>query len=147
MTCNDTLHAEVVSFDDPRAAHLRDALSTELLARYATDEFPHLSPAARSALAVPPEEFIATVLVLTEDGTAMGHAALRRLGGEFEVKRVIVLPEARGKGAASILMSALRSWQSKGRQAAYPPDWEQAARSRGSIPETRVHADSCLLAL
>jgi GNAT superfamily N-acetyltransferase len=107
MTRNEALHAEVVSFDDPRAARLRDALSTELLARYATEEFPHLSPAARSALAVPPGEFIATVLVLTGDGTAVGHGALRRLDGEFEVKRVVVLPEARGKGAASILMSAL----------------------------------------
>jgi GNAT superfamily N-acetyltransferase len=100
----------------------------------------HLSPTARSALAVPPEEFLATVLVLTEDGTVVGHAALRRLDGELEVKRVIVLPEARGKGAASALMSAHeRLTNPSGRPPTYPPDRGQTARSRCSVPETWVH--------
>jgi GNAT superfamily N-acetyltransferase len=101
------LRTEVVSFDDQRAVQLRDELGTELLALYATEEFPHLTPAARSALTVPPEEFLATVLAVTENGTPLGHAALRQLGEELEIKRVIVRPQARGHGVASALMSTL----------------------------------------
>ncbi|ADX72891.1 acetyltransferase [Pseudarthrobacter phenanthrenivorans Sphe3] len=104
---NFLLTTEVVPFDDGRAVELRGALSTELLARYATKEFPRLSSVSRAALDVPPEQILATVLVLNPEGTALGHASLRRLGDEFEVKRVIVLPEARGKGAATVLMSAV----------------------------------------
>ncbi|CAN7319625.1 GNAT family N-acetyltransferase [Arthrobacter sp. LjRoot78] len=101
------LTLEIVNFEDPRAARLRGLLTDELLARYATEEEPHLSEAAREALSVPPEDFIANVLVLTAVGVPMGHGALRRLNGEWEVKRVITDPAARGLGAATVLMAEL----------------------------------------
>src|SRR6478609_4084108 len=90
---------EIVDFEDPRAARLRDLLTDELLARYATAEEPHLSEAA--------QDFIANVLVLNAVGEAIGHGALRRLNGEWEVKRVISDPAARGMGAATVLMAEL----------------------------------------
>jgi serine/threonine-protein kinase RIO1 len=45
-------------------------LTDELLARYATEEVPHLSEAAQKALSVPPQDFIANVLVLNAVGEA-----------------------------------------------------------------------------
>jgi GNAT superfamily N-acetyltransferase len=101
------LNLEEVSFEDPRAARLRDLLNKELLARYATEEEPTLPAAARSALSVPAEDFIANVLIVTPLGHAIGHGALRLLDGEWEVKRVIVDPAARGLGAATRLMAGL----------------------------------------
>ncbi|MBT2548106.1 GNAT family N-acetyltransferase [Arthrobacter sp. ISL-65] len=101
------LNLEEVSFDDPRAARLRDLLNKELLARYATAEEPSLSAAVRSALSVPAEDFVANVLAVTSLGHAIGHGALRLLDGEWEVKRVIVDPAARGLGAATHLMATL----------------------------------------
>ena len=98
---------EIVDFEDPRAARLRGLLTDELLARYATEEEPHLSEAAQKALSVPPQDFIANVLVLNTVGEAIGHGALRRLNGEWEVKRVITDPAARGMGAATVLMAEL----------------------------------------
>ncbi|WP_219927662.1 GNAT family N-acetyltransferase, partial [Microbacterium sp. HMWF026] len=47
------------------------------------------------------------VLVLDADGEAVGHAALRALGEELEVKRVFVQRRARGSGASRALMAAL----------------------------------------
>ncbi|MET3144137.1 UNVERIFIED_ORG: GNAT superfamily N-acetyltransferase [Arthrobacter sp. UYEF10] len=101
------LNLEEVSFEDPRAARLLDLLNKELLARYATAEVPTLPAAARSALSVPAEDFVANVLVVTSFGHAIGHGALRLLDGEWEVKRVIVDPAARGLGAATQLMAGL----------------------------------------
>jgi len=98
---------EIVDFEDPRAARLRDLLTDELLARYATEEEPQLSEAAQKALSVQPQDFIANVLVLNAVGEAIGHGALRRLNGEWEVKRVISDPAARGMGAATVLMAEL----------------------------------------
>ncbi|MEV7661920.1 GNAT family N-acetyltransferase [Paenarthrobacter sp. NPDC089316] len=98
---------EAVNFDDPRAARLRDLLTDELLARYGTGKEPQLSEAARRALTVPPQDFIANVLVISGAGEAIGHGALRRLNGQWEIKRVITDPAARGTGAATALMAEL----------------------------------------
>ncbi|BCW05743.1 GNAT family N-acetyltransferase [Arthrobacter sp. NtRootA1] len=108
MTSDPTaLTPELVDFEDPRAARLRDLLTNELLARYATEKEHQLSEAARKALSVPPQDFIANVLVINAVGEAIGHGALRRLNGEWEVKRVITDPAARGTGAATALMTEL----------------------------------------
>jgi len=48
-----------------------------------------------------------TVLAVGPDQRPVGHAALRRLGSELEVKRVVVLAEARGRGLARALMAYL----------------------------------------
>jgi GNAT superfamily N-acetyltransferase len=107
MSGNPAVTLQIVDFEDPRAARPLDLLTDELLARYATEEEPHLSEAAQKARSVPPQDFIASVLVLNTVGEAIGHGALRRLDGEWEVKRVITDPAARGMGAATVLMAEL----------------------------------------
>jgi GNAT superfamily N-acetyltransferase len=59
------------------------------------------------ALAIDPAHIVVTVLVTDAAGRPVGHAALRDLGGDLEVKRVFIAPEARGKGASRAVMAAL----------------------------------------
>ena len=97
----------LVAWDDPRAVALRDAMDAELQPRY-VGRSPS-QEAAWAALTVDPADIAATVLAVTGDGTAVGHAALRRLGAEWEVKRVVVDSSCRGMGLGRLLMSELES--------------------------------------
>jgi GNAT superfamily N-acetyltransferase len=54
---------------------------------------------------VDPATVITSILAIDEDGEALGHIAVRRLGDEVELKRLIVLEAARGKGAATALLA------------------------------------------
>ncbi|WP_292872917.1 GNAT family N-acetyltransferase [Microbacterium sp.] len=106
----DTWSIVEVPWSDPRADDLRAAMDVEMSARYhdrldAFDEDARL--AAQEALTVDPADVLVTVLALDGQGAPVGHAALRDLAGEFEVKRVYVAPAARGRGASRALMSAL----------------------------------------
>jgi GNAT superfamily N-acetyltransferase len=97
-----------VDWDDARAASLRDELDADLGARY--DGFHGDEPAERTAararaLAMHPDEIVAT-LVAVVDEEPVGHVILRRLGSEWEIKRLIVTPAARGRGIARALVAA-----------------------------------------
>ena len=94
-----------VSWDDPRAIALREAMDAEIQPRYAGR--PADPTAVQAALHVDPTDIAATILLLTADGTPVGHAALRRLGADWEVKRVVVATEHRGQGLARMLMTEL----------------------------------------
>jgi GNAT superfamily N-acetyltransferase len=80
------------------------------LARYA-EVFAAFDEGTRALLdedfAVDPSTIVEVVLVTDDEGRAVGHAALRALGDELEVKRVYVAPEARGRGASRALMAEL----------------------------------------
>ena len=97
-----------VEWADPRAVHLRRALDREMTERYTGrhDDDPDFAAKAAVAFAVDAPSVATTFLALDADGAAVGHAALRWLRGQLEVKRVIVLPQARGKGVARALMDA-----------------------------------------
>lgn len=73
-------------------------------ARYA-DRTENL-PALHAALSVDPSDIAATVIV-TDDAGAAAHGALRMLEDEWEVKRVVVAADRRGRGLGTLLMSAL----------------------------------------
>lgn len=107
---------ELVEVDwfDERAVGLRAEMDTWLTERYR--DAPPLSPAARAALSVDPQDIVATILALV-DGIAVGHGALRRLGDDLEVKRVVVTEGGRGRGLSYVLMAGL----------------EQRARELGAI--------------
>ena len=97
--------SERVAWDDPRAVGLRDAMDGEIQGRYAGRG---VDPEAiGAALAVNPADIVATVILLTSDGAPVGHAALRRLRDDFEVKRVVVDGSLRGQGLAGRLMAEL----------------------------------------
>ena len=55
----------------------------------------------------------ACYLALDEDGTPIGHAALRRLPVgdvvEWELKRLVALPAARGRGVGTLLIAAVEA--------------------------------------
>lgn len=88
-------------WDTPDAAALRQAQRDELNARYGT--------ADHEAGPVPTAESVAVFLVARdEDGKPTGCGGLRRLGpGEAEIKRMYVVPGARGSGLATELLRAL----------------------------------------
>ena len=94
-----------VSWDDPRAVALRHAMDLEIQDRYVGRG---VDPEAiGAALAVNPADIVATVILLTPDGTPVGHAALRRLRDDIEVKRLVVVATFRGRGLAGRLMAEL----------------------------------------
>jgi GNAT superfamily N-acetyltransferase len=99
---------ERVEYTDPRAVELRAIMDDEMGIRYGMAD---IDPAALaligSALAVDPATIAATVLVLSNGGTPVGHAALRPRGDDWEVKRVIVLDAVRGQGVGAALMNEL----------------------------------------
>lgn len=104
-----TFTIESVRWDDPRAAALRDAMNVEMSVRYHRHEPEPADVVERRdrALSVDPLRVFATVIAVEPDGTAIGHAAVRDLGGEWEVKRVIVDAGYRGRGVGRHLMMRL----------------------------------------
>lgn len=94
-----------VPVDDPRAARLRAALDEDLDRRYGPlnrEEPADIKAARVEALRVAPEEVVATWIAVTED-VPVGHVMLRRLGSEWELKRLIVTSAARGRGIGRAL--------------------------------------------
>ncbi|GAA4679171.1 N-acetyltransferase [Phytohabitans rumicis] len=93
---------EVRPWDDPDGAALRVAQRAELDARYGSDD--HEPGAAPSAADI--DLFV----VATERGRPVGCGALRRLDPESaEIKRMYVVPDARGTGVATALLRALEA--------------------------------------
>lgn len=101
---------ENVDWNDASAVALREAMDAEIAPRYA-EIFAAFDEATADRLArdfaVDPATIVEVVLVRDVDGEAVGHAALRALGAELEVKRVYVSPGARGRGASRALMAEL----------------------------------------
>ncbi|MFT4228799.1 MAG: GNAT family N-acetyltransferase [Microbacterium sp.] len=112
MTAGTTVwRIDRVAWDDPRAARLRESMDAELSPRYADRfaEFESRQDVSADDFAVHAETIVATVLAVDDDGVPVGHAALRRLGDDLEVKRVFVDPAARGTGASRALMVELEN--------------------------------------
>ena len=107
---------------NPRSVALRTAMDRETYAMYES-EFAAMDEQTLQrvslALATNQDE-LTHVVIASEDGVDLGHAALRALAdGGFEVKKVFVHPFARGRGLSRILMATI----------------EDAARARG---ESRI---------
>ncbi|HXH33969.1 MAG TPA: GNAT family N-acetyltransferase [Plantibacter sp.] len=109
MSVPSTLTIETVAWDDARAVALRSAMDEEMNARYAS-AWEHWDPQAAQraqlAFAVDPADIAATFLAIV-DGVPVGHAALRRLGGDWELKRVVTLATHRGQGISKALIAAV----------------------------------------
>ena len=100
--------ATPAAWDDPDVRRLTAAQQVELRARYDGAGEPGTPPSAAD---------VSVVLVVRDDaGTALGCGALRHLGDDVaELKRMYVIPEARGRGLSKALLAGL----------------EDAARARG----------------
>lgn len=98
-----TFTLERVPFEHPDAVALRDehvAFGNQL---YASD------PAAEhrsGSEGMDASSVVATVVAYGESGP-LGHACLRRLDGELEIKRMYVVPSSRGAGIADALLGAM----------------------------------------
>ena len=104
------MHFETVHWDDPRALALRTAMDVEMTALYAGRSAAQSDAdqaAVTAALAIDPETIVHTVIAIDDDGSAVGHAALRPLGESLEVKKVFISEEARGRGLSRALMGEL----------------------------------------
>ena len=98
--------------EDARSVALRTAMDRETYGMYEA-EFAAMDEATlarvSTALATNQDDLV-DVVIAVEDGVDLGHAALRALaGGGFEVKKVYVVPEARGRGVSRILMAAIEA--------------------------------------
>lgn len=97
-----------VDWNDARAIELRDCMDAEIQPRYAGR--PGDPAVIAKALAVNPDDIRLTVLAIDSDSRPVGHAALRQLGTEWEVKRVVVLERVRGRGVGRQLMAHLEEF-------------------------------------
>ncbi|MCA5923222.1 GNAT family N-acetyltransferase [Curtobacterium oceanosedimentum] len=98
---------ERVSWDDPRSVELRARMDDEMHERYGASnagEDPAVTAERSRALAVDSATVVTSLLAVDEAGAPVGHIAIRRLGDEIELKRLIVTAAARGKGAATALL-------------------------------------------
>jgi len=91
---------EPAFWDDPDIQRLAADQQAEVRARYDGKGEPGMPPSAAD---------ISVVLVARDErGTALGCGALRRLGDDIaEVKRMFVVPAARGRGVSKALLGAL----------------------------------------
>ncbi|REE95041.1 GNAT family N-acetyltransferase [Thermomonospora umbrina] len=98
-----------VSWADPSAVALRDAMDAELRRR-CVDRLARARPAGEArleSLEVEAEHIAWVGVAYAEDGMAIGHGALRRVEDALELKRMYIRPEYRGTGAARMLLTAL----------------------------------------
>jgi GNAT superfamily N-acetyltransferase len=94
------VRTEQVPWDDPDVQRLAADQQAEVRARYGGKDEPGAHPSAAD---------VGVVLVARDDdGTALGCGALRALGdGVAEVKRMYVVPAARGRGVSRAVLGAL----------------------------------------
>lgn len=110
MNARTELVVEYVDWNDPRAEALRESMEAEMSARYADKESaltPEQQAELERSLSVDPAKVYVTVLVSDADGVPVGHAALKDLRGDWEMKRVIVDASRRGAGIGALLMAEL----------------------------------------
>ncbi|RBY88681.1 GNAT family N-acetyltransferase [Blastococcus sp. TF02A-26] len=96
------MRVEQTAWDDPDVRALTAAQQAELRARYDGGTEPGTPPSAAD---------VAVVLVARDDdGTPVGCGALRPIGpGVAEIKRMYVVPAARGRGVSRAVLAALET--------------------------------------
>jgi GNAT superfamily N-acetyltransferase len=99
---------DITTYDDPAFAALAVAQEDELRERYGGESEPGVKPSA--------EDVLLAVVIRDDEGVPVACGALRVLDDEaVELKRMYVVPEARGRGLARAVLAAI----------------EDAARARG----------------
>ena len=100
-----------VDWHDPVATALRAAMDRDVGPRYA-DRFeitdPDRQQELNTAFAIDPADIAATFVLFVET-RPVAHAALRRLRDEWELKRLVTLPDERGKGYSRALIARIEA--------------------------------------
>ncbi|MDP9844428.1 GNAT family N-acetyltransferase [Streptosporangium lutulentum] len=94
-----------VSWDDAAAVALREAMEEEMGARYA-DLIAGSPDHLPEGMNVESGTVVYTGVAYAGEDVPAGHVALRRLGGELELKRMFVAPSHRGTDVARALLAA-----------------------------------------
>ncbi|MET7400119.1 GNAT family N-acetyltransferase [Dactylosporangium sp. NPDC005572] len=94
-----TVHVESVDWNDAAAVALRAAMAAEMRVRYA-DRFNDRNGVEADTVAY-------TAVAYTRDRLPVGHAALRWLRADLELKRMYVAPSHRGTGVSIALLAAV----------------------------------------
>jgi GNAT superfamily N-acetyltransferase len=106
---NGAVQILTVDWADPRAVDLRTAMDDEIMPRY-NDRFDAVDAGTAAeraaAFAIDPGTMVLT-LIATVDGVPAAHAALRLLGSEYELKRLVTRAEFRGRGLSRALIRAV----------------------------------------
>ncbi|MEU0845268.1 GNAT family N-acetyltransferase [Streptomyces sp. NPDC005962] len=94
-----------LGWDDPAAAELRALMDAEIKPRYAPyGPRPHLPPPPTA------DEIAVTWVAFAASGDPVASASLRALpGGRWEIKRVFVRADHRGRGLASAALAAVEA--------------------------------------
>lgn len=96
-----------MELDHPDAVSLRDQMVAEVAQVYGGQrDHGDDHGGNHGASGIDPSTVLVT-LVGDVDGSAVAHGLLRRLGDDVEIKRMYVLPAARGAGLAGLLLVAL----------------------------------------
>lgn len=100
---SESWRLERVRFEHPDAVALRDEHSAFGNELYASDP---ASLHRSGSEGIDPSAVIATVVAYGDSGP-IGHACIRRLDGELEIKRMYVVPSCRGSGVADALLGVM----------------------------------------
>jgi GNAT superfamily N-acetyltransferase len=101
------LRVETVPSDQPPATDLVAAMVDEVSEMYGRIDVPGAPSATPTDFGPPGGAFL---LVLDEDGRAIAGGGVKRLDDETcEIKRMYVVPEARGRGVAKVLLEGLEA--------------------------------------
>ena len=111
------ISVEKVEWNDPRAIALRNVMDAEIAPRYAYLQealTPDELTTRAEAFVLDPATLSGVYLALGIDGTPLGHAALRRLEVEgapveWELKRLVTVEAARGRGVGALLIKAVEA--------------------------------------
>ncbi|EIV92384.1 GNAT family N-acetyltransferase [Frankia sp. QA3] len=104
MVSEPMIHIESVDWDDPAAVTLRSAMVAEMRLRYA-DRLASRPPAPGPDIVAKTVAY--TGVAYTTDRLPVGHAALRWLGDDLELKRMYVVPSHRGRWVSARLLAAV----------------------------------------
>jgi GNAT superfamily N-acetyltransferase len=100
------LRVETVPSHEPPATDLVEAMVHEVSQHYGRIDVPGAPTATPADLAPPSGAFV----VVFDGGAAVAGGGLKRLDDETcEIKRMYVVPEARGRGVGRVLLEALEA--------------------------------------